>query len=178
MILIIIGTVLVILLLFLLLAPLRIELDTRAPYCSFQWWGIGKGRLYYDQEWKAALQLFFYHKTWALEHLPAAKKKTTRPKQKVRRKTRSRTKPQQQRSLVVWLRKAKRLLQSFTIERWQLALDSGDATLNAKLYPLNWLPVTRGHVEVNFINENYLYFRIRNQVWKLLWAYFKREKSL
>lgn len=166
--LIIIAAVLVSLLLFLLLAPLRLELDTRVPYIRFHWWGIGKGMLYYDTEWKAGVQVLFFRKTFNLEQ-PVAKKKKSIPERVKTKKS----KPHQGMPFMQLMRKAGRLLGSFTVEQWQLALDTGDATLNARMYPLNWTPVTRGHVQVNFIDENYLFLRIRNQVWKLLWAYWK-----
>ena len=169
--LIIIAVVLVSLILFLLLAPLRLELDTRAPYIRFQWWGIGKGVLYYDTGWKADVQVLFFHKTFLLEEIKTkSKKKKTLPEKAEKKNRHKKSTP-----FTVWMRKARNLLCSFTVERWQLALDTGDAAWNARLYPLSWMPRLKGHVNINFIDENYLYLRVRNQGWKLVWAYWGKK---
>ncbi|HRG81753.1 MAG TPA: hypothetical protein PLO99_04510 [Chitinophagaceae bacterium] len=68
----------------------------------------------------------------------------------------------------------KRVFRSFSVEKWQLAIDTGDATLNARLYPLNWIPVLQGHLFVNFNGDQHFQCRIRNTGWRLLWAWFRR----
>jgi len=72
------------------------------------------------------------------------------------------------------LKLAVRIIRSFRVHYWQWALDTGDNTLNAKLYPVNYLPGCYGHLKVNFIGDNYLGFRISNRPWRVLWALIKR----
>jgi hypothetical protein len=162
--LIIIITVLFVVVTSLLLAPFIIEADTRVPYVTIRWMGIGKATITYQEEWKMDLQVFFFSKTIPLP--PPEKKKTA-----VRQKKK---KPGKQISFSGAMQKLWRVLKTFRVHRWQLALDTGDYTLNAKLYPVNYLPYCYDHVHVNFNDENYLYFSISNRPWKLLYAFLRR----
>ncbi len=67
----------------------------------------------------------------------------------------------------------RRVLATFRVEQWQLAIDTGDYVLNAQLYPVNFLPRCYGHLQINFTGENYGYIRIRNRPWQLLYAYLR-----
>jgi hypothetical protein len=157
------------LILFLLLSPVRIELDTRIPFGRIQWWGVGRVELYHDKQWIARLRILFFKRIFYLEKITKAggakrKKKKREPGIPKKRGM----------SLRLLLTKMKRVLRSFTIEKWQLAIDTGDATLNARLYPLNWIPVLQGHLFVNFNGDQHFHCRIRNTGWRLLWAWFRR----
>jgi hypothetical protein len=57
------------------------------------------------------------------------------------------------------------------VEEWRLAMDTGDYILNARLFPLNFLPGCRNHLHINFLEENYLYLKIRNYPWKIIYAF-------
>ena len=65
------------------------------------------------------------------------------------------------------------MAKTFRITEWKLALDTGDYSLNAPLYPLNFLPYTINHILVNFQNENYLALKVRNRPWKILIVFLK-----
>ena len=69
------------------------------------------------------------------------------------------------------LNKMIQVLKSFKVKQWQLAADTGDTTWNARLYPFNFLPACHSHLHVNFADENYLYFKIINRPWKMIWAF-------
>jgi len=64
----------------------------------------------------------------------------------------------------IGLRKGLRLLKSFKIKRFDLNIDTGDYTLNAKLYPL-FLFLNNGvrHFHVNFENRNQFVLHIQNR---------------
>lgn len=157
------------LILFLLLSPIWIELDTRVPIGRLHWWGIGWLELYHEKQWMARLRIMFFKKIFNLEKI--AKKRIAKRKKKKREPEN----PKKSR-MPFWLllRKMKRVFRSFTVEKWQLAIDTGDATLNARLYPLNWIPVLQGHLFVNFNGDQHFQCRIRNTGWRLLWAWFLR----
>lgn len=149
--------------LLLLLAPFVIEADTRVPYLLFRWRGIGHARLYFEKEWQLDIRVFFFRKNM---QLPVAKKATTKKKKHNHQ-------PAAKRSFSRMLQKMRRVLGTFRVEQWQLAIDTGDHVLNAQLYPVNFLPRCYGHVQVNFTGENYGYIRIRNRPWQLLYAYLQ-----
>ena len=163
MILWVILLVLVLLAGWLLIAPFSIEADTRKPYFLFRWVSIGRAELLYRDDLLLHLHIFFFHKTIHLLDLrPAKKKKPEKKKTGGRKMTFSRVR-----------RKAIRVLRSFTVKKFELALDTGDAVLNARLFPVNYLPYCRNHVAINFRGENYLCFHITNRPWKLARAFLK-----
>ncbi len=53
----------------LLLSPLSMEVDTRIPGASFHWQNIGRAAIWYDEEWRLSMQLFFYSKTMSIHQL-------------------------------------------------------------------------------------------------------------
>ena len=157
---------LLLLLLWLLFSKLEIKLDTRIPAVQVQWVGIGKVTLVYErEEWWLKIGIMFYHKKWPLLQLmltPAKRKK------QVERINRKKNKPARR-----WLPKLFKMFTSFQIREWQLAIDTGDYSQNAMLYPLNYFSYTRQHVQVNFIDENFVALRITNTLWRILYAWIR-----
>ena len=66
-----------------------------------------------------------------------------------------------------------KLIKTFRVTNWKVAIDTGDTVKNAWLYPLNFIPDTRRHLHINFEDENYLVFSVRNAPWKLAYAFFR-----
>lgn len=152
-------------LLLFLLSPLSMEIDTRIPVASLYWQNIGSAAIWYDDEWRLSMQLFFYSKTMSIHELKnkPGKKKTTLHKKKLRKKG----------SRFQKVKKLLRVLQTFRVTEWKLALDTGDFTRNAQLYPLNFIPYAAEHLHINFTGETYLLVKIRNRPWNILIAYFR-----
>lgn len=71
------------------------------------------------------------------------------------------------------LKKIIRVIKTFRVTRWQLAVDTGDYVRNAQLYPLNYTKYTFNHLYINFTGENYLTLTIRNRPWKIIYALLK-----
>jgi hypothetical protein len=151
-------------LLLLLLSPLSLEIDTRIPVASFHWQNIGSAAIWYDEEWRLSMQLFFYSKTMSIHQLKnkPGKKKNAQKKKKKKNENSFQT-----------LLKMLRVLQTFRVTEWKLALDTGDFTRNAQLYPLNFIPYAHEHLHINFTGETYLLLKIRNRPWNILIAYFR-----
>ena len=71
------------------------------------------------------------------------------------------------------LKKLIRVLKTFRVTEWQLAVDTGDHTVNAQWYPMNFLPYTYKNLQINFIDENYLVLKMRNRPWKIVFAFLR-----
>ena len=149
--------------LWLLVAPLLIEIDTRVPRAKMKWQSIGSGTAFYNGEWWLTFRIFFYHKTIRFSEIASkphkkriAKKRTKKPLPASRA-----------------LKKIAAVLRTFHIKEWQLAIDSDNYVLNAKLYPLNYLPHTAEHIHINFTDENYLVLKLSNRPWKILYAFIR-----
>jgi len=148
---------------WLLLAPLQLQIDTRIPEISFRWTSIGKAKMVYEQDkWWLKISVFFFFKQWDLEGL------IFKPKKKVRK-----NRPKTKRGLSKWLRKLFNLIKTFRVTKWQIAIDTGDEVRNAWLYSLNFCPGSSNHFCVNFFDENYLVLEIRNAPWKMVYALMK-----
>jgi hypothetical protein len=146
-----------------LLAPLQFVIDTRIPLISLRWNSIGKAMVTFEEDkWLLKIRVLFFHKQWEIEKLIFKKKKIRRikkPKQKRKRKFK-------------WW-KMFRALKTFRIKKYEIAIDTGDNLLNVWLYPLNFYPTARKHLHINFFDENYLVFEIRNTPWRLIHAFMK-----
>lgn len=152
------------LIVWLLTAPVYIEIDTRVPEASLRWKPVGRCTIRYEQEWLLFVQAPFYSHTFRLARITSKKKKPAEKK----------TKPAQRKNLPRKLRKGWQVLRSCTVQQWQLSIDTGDWAKNAQLYPLTFYPALRGHLMISFTDENYFLIRIRNQVWKMLVAFLRR----
>lgn len=152
---------------WLLTAPLYMEIDTRVPEANLRWKSIGRCRIWYQEEWLLYVQAPFYRHTFRLAAFSSQKKK---PAEKVKRKTN----PAQRKNTLRKLQKGWQVLRSCKVQQWQLSIDTGDHTKNAQLYPLSFYPAVYGHLRISFTNENYFFIRIRNQLWRMLVAYLRR----
>ena len=148
---------------WLLLAPLQLQIDTRTPEISFRWISVGKAKMIYEQgKWWLKISVFFFFKQWELEDL------LFNPKKKVKK-----TKPKITTGHSKRFRKLFNLLKTFRVTKWQIAIDTGDEVRNAWLYSLNFCPGSSNHFCVNFFDENYLVLEIRNAPWKMVYALMK-----
>lgn len=144
----------------LLVAPVELEIDTVNALAAFRWLGIGAVRIWYEDEWWFSMQLFFFHKTIPFTKMQRRAKKTTATEKKNAR----------QKSI---LKKAIQAIRTLQITEWQLAIDTGQYDLNARLYPLNYLWRTSGHLFINFQDKNFLIVKLRGRPWKIAYAFMK-----
>jgi uncharacterized membrane protein YbhN (UPF0104 family) len=149
------------LLLWFLIAPLVLEIDSRKPIASIKWISIGKIVIWHDDEWWLSFRIFFFHKKMRLSSIKKRRKGPYRINKRIKRKPKN------------LLMKIIRVMRTFRIEEWQLAIDTGDYASNAQIYPFNFFPKLRHHLQVNFNDENYLYIRIRNRPLKIFYAYLR-----
>jgi len=154
---------LLVILVWPLIAPLQLQIDTRVPEIRLRWVTVGKAKLVYEQEkWWLRISVFFFSKEWDLAGLGHKKKKKVRE-----------VRPRETAKKVKWLRRLINMGRSFRVTRWQVAVDTADDIKNASLYQLNFHPAFRHHLNVNFFDENYLFLQIRNTPWRMIYALMK-----
>ncbi|HLG40915.1 MAG TPA: hypothetical protein VI461_14645 [Chitinophagaceae bacterium] len=150
---------------WLLFSPLILEIDTRIPRAGLRWINIGNAWIWYENEWWLSFRILFFRKTIRFAEIKSKPKKIAGVKKKRKRKRKM-----QPMSL---LKKIIRVLKTFRVTKWQLAVDTGDYVRNAQLYPLNYTKYTFNHLYINFTGENYLTLGIRNRPWKIIYALLK-----
>lgn len=163
--LIIILGILCLFLCWLLVAPIELEINTETPVAAFRWVSIGSVRVWYDEEWWISIRVFFFYKT-----LPFAKMKK-RPAKATRSATNGNQ--QQKRKPHDPLNKILQVAGTLQVAEWQLAIDLGRFDMNARLYPLNFLSFTSGHLFINFQGYNLLKVKLRGQAWKIVYVFLK-----
>ena len=148
---------------WILLSPLELKIDTRVPVIIIQWKSIGRASVGYEKdEWWLNIHILFFNKNWSLMQMIFADKKNTKKVEKIQ--------SQRRKSSSKWIGKILRIIKTFKIKQLQIAIGSSDNTINAKLYPLNFLPLTRQYIYINFIEENYLLLTIKNQPFRIIYA--------
>jgi hypothetical protein len=148
---------------FLLFSRIVVEVDTRIAKAELRWQGIGMVKVWYEDEWWLSMKVPFYRKTLRFADI---KKRSKTPKDQPRKKRNKRP------GMLRMVRKAIKLIKTFRVIEYQLAVDTGDNSSNAQLYPLNFTRWTFGHLNINFRDENFLVLKIQNRPWKVLYAFF------
>ncbi len=148
---------------WLLASPVELEIDTVNAYAGFHWSNIGSVCVWYDNEWWLSFQLFFFRKTIPFSKIKKRPKKATATPAK--REQHSKPKS--------IFKKVIQVIGTLQVTEWQLAIDSGRFDLNARLYPLNFLSCTSGHLFINFHGNNYLIAKLRGRPWKIVFAFIK-----
>jgi len=161
---IVILLVFVLLLLWIFFSPFVFEIDTRIPHAGLQWHSIGNVWVWYDEEWWLSFRILIFNKKMRLSEFKTGNKLIEPLPEKKEKKEFRRIPP---------LHKIIRVISSFRVKEWQVGIDTGDYTNNAKLYPLNFLPDTFRHVEVNFRDDNFLFIKIKNRPWRILYAFLR-----
>lgn len=109
------------------------------------------------------MNILFIKKEWNLEQLLFKERKPTPVNKKKQVKKTSRPP----------FYKAVNIFRSFRVTQWELAYCSDDYFKSGSLYGLNFLPIIRQHVIINFTGENYLLLKVRNTPWKIVFAWMR-----
>lgn len=128
---------------------------------------IGHADMLFDgSQFIIKFQIFFIKKKLAIDLFqapitPGKEKETTKKK---RKKSYSFSKVR---------RKAKRILQSFRLEKFYLNIDTDNYYYNAQLYPLLFFAKGKKYqMTINYRGENELFLIIKNRLIRLLFALF------
>lgn len=156
---------------WLLCAPLVIRADTR-EIIDLRWKTIGGARIFAEGD-QLVLRgnIFFIGFRWRLEDLLLKERRRKKKKQGVRAtKKKSRRKGGPNRLPAMW-----RVLRSFRLRRLYIEMDTGNFTLNARLYPLNHYPFpVDKRLHINFLGENYVILHLVNAPWRILYAWVRK----
>ena len=151
---------------WILISPLELKIDTRVPEVIIRWRSIGRASVVYDNdEWWLNIHVLFFKKNWSLMQMIFADKKN---KKKVKA-----IQGQRKKGRGKWMGKFITIIRTFRISQLRIAFGSSDNTINAKLYPLNFLPLTRQYIYINFTDENYLLLTIKNRPFRIIYALMK-----
>lgn len=150
------------LLCWLLFSPLIIEIDSSRAFARVRWLSIGQAGIRFDEEWKAGFRILFFHRQFPLSEIKFEKKLKAGRKAQVKKKKRK-----------IPFKKMMAVLKSFRVIVCKLAIDTGDDALNARLYPLNFLPHLHHHLRINFNDENLFQLKIRNSPWRMIYAFIR-----
>ncbi len=153
----------ILLLAWILVSPLELKIDTRIPSVIMRWKSIGRASVVYkNDEWWLNIHVLFFHKNWSLMQMIFADKKNKKKVKKIQ--------SPRKKSSSKWIGRFVKIIRTFRISRLKIAIGSSDNAINAKLYPLNFLPQTRQYIYINFIDENYLLLTIKNQPIRIIYA--------
>lgn len=158
--------VLVALLLWLLLSPIVLQVDTRHNEYVLYWGTLANASLVPQKDdLLLRLRLPFWRKDFSMIRLLV---KPTKNKQ-----TRTREAPPKQKSKwrFSWTR-FRRILKSFRVQYFRLELDTDDYVTNAYLYPLcHFLNTPTRSITINFQGRSQCAFRIQNRLARVLIAF-------
>jgi len=149
---------------WLITSPVDLNIDTEKAIAVFNWRRVGYIGIWYEDEWWVSMRVFFYRKKIPFSRIKKRSKKnnnTIKSSDKRRLKTK--------RNIEKLIAVAKTL----QVMEWQLAIDMGEFSRNARLYPLNFLSCTYDHLNINFQNKNFLIIKIKGWPWKMLYAFLK-----
>jgi len=162
----IVSLLILLLLIWILLSPLEFKIDTRVPVIMIRWKAIGSAALIFEnEEWWLKIRVLFFSKKWNLIQMFFSGKKKRAKINKKRRKENVRKKKTIFRILKV--------LKTFRIVEWEIAYSAEDNVKNAYWYWLNFFPLTRKHVHINFRDENYLIVVIKNKIGRMVYAFIE-----
>lgn len=155
---------LLIVVLFLLLSPIVIDLNSETGKCELRWSGFGSMNLILKDEkillrFRIAGYRFTIDPAEGKNKLPRTKAGSEQRKRKM--------------TLRQIVSKSRALLQSFQVRDFHCDFDSNDYLLNSWLYPAaHLLDPSHRRWNINFNGRNAVALKIENNLWRLLRAWF------
>lgn len=153
MILLIVSTIIFLTVLYILFTPIILNINTLSKEYYFQFSGLFKANweLHEVEIFRIRLRVFYFNfyfyplRNWKLKK-PKKRKWLTGKKTKY------------------GIRECYQLAKTFQVKRFSLNIDTGDYTLNAKLYPVFALLNNRvGDMHINYNGHNELVLRVQNR---------------
>ncbi len=165
------AAALLLVLIWLLWAPIRFDIDTRQGIYCIRWRSIGALNWLPEQQLDMIeIEIFFWKKRIALLEQPSGRPKKIKPK------TAKNNKLNKTRWKRISWSTVKRMARTFEVHYCRLSLDTGDYVWNAWLFPVCWFVRSpRYSVWINFIGENELALRVENRLGRILWAFISSQ---
>lgn len=162
-------TLLLTVVLWLLLAPLIISIDSQQEIIALKWKSIGGINGYIEEEHIILrYNVLFYKKetkiNW-IRLLDNQLSKKDKPKKSKQKKKNKKKKP------IDWRKKISRVLSSFELKKCWINLDTNNYCFNAYLFPI--FHIIRGQnyaMQVNFNGKNEVVLHVKNRLIKLIIA--------
>jgi hypothetical protein len=161
-----IVSLLIILLGWILLLPLEFKIDTRIPVIMVRLKFIGSAALQFEnEEWWLKIRVLFFSKKWNLLQMffPGKKKR--------KRINKNRQKRDVRKNKTIF--RILKVLKTFRVAQWEVAFSADDYAKNAYWYWLNFFQLTRQHLHINFMDENYFVLVIKNRIGRMVYAFIK-----
>lgn len=159
---------LMLVLIWLLWTPIRLEIDSENSHFQLEWRHIARVRWLPEQALDCLfIKALFWERQLYLTNHPVKRTQTvSAPKVK---KAPPVKKPLPLKT--IW-RLTRHLLQSFEVKRFQVQWDSDDFIWNARVFPLAWFLSTRwnARVQINFMGRRELALVLENRPGRMLWA--------
>ena len=167
MVLVIILALILLLLAYVLLAPVDLYINTISKEYFIRQRGILKANALWDDDKiiKLRMQLFFF----SFDVFPLEKMKQAKKKKKVEGKKKTKSKKALVKTRKDQSRKALKALRTFRIKRFFIDLDTGDYVQNAKLYPVfAFLDYRYGGFRINFLGRTDLVLHVQNSPYRVI----------
>jgi len=160
--------VLLAVILWLLMARIRLTIDSNSGVCKVNYQGIGVASVQLKEEdINLHLQVLFWKKDQSLIQLAARPQtKVLKPEKEPGKKTKSK----------ISRKKMIQLLKSFKVKEFSGTIDTDNYIWNAFLYPaFYWLGARKGRFpSINFLGRNEVKLIIENRLVNILYAWMKR----
>lgn len=144
------------LLVYLLLAPLVLHIDTAKNQYYLQYKGLAKATILNDE--KEVIKIRLNALFTSFNFYPLRKTKASGSKRETKEKE------ARKRKSLMSLKTGFRLLKSFTIKKFLIDIDTGDCISNAKLYPFfAFLNYRFGGFNINYEGRTQLILRMQNR---------------
>lgn len=159
---------------FLLFAPLRLCLNSRQQRYQISWAPLAVAQVIpaEDDLW-IRVRILFWQRQWLLTRLMLLAE--SRGKERPKQKKAPAPKPEKKAKTSFSWKTIKRLLASFRIHRFRIDLDTGDYLVNSWLFPLLYFIQTpRYGIRINYLGRTDIDLEIENSGFRLLRAFFGR----
>jgi hypothetical protein len=157
----IILLILVSVLLYFLLTPIVLVVDSRAGVYKVTCFNLVSVALY-TEDWspKIRLRVAFWEKIIdPFANITTKKKEPSLKAKQVKGRSR------------IPFRLIRGILFSFRVKKFHMAIDTGNYALNGMLYPFCAVK----HVNINFVGNNELFLVVHNTAARILWAVIKSK---
>lgn len=165
---IIVGT-----LLFFLISPFKVIIDTREGIYRLGWdRGVNASAFHFKEEWGVRLNIFGWKKDYGFEDLFQRINGPKEPEKQIQKEVRKKRKKTSRFRFSI--RKLRRILRKIKVKQFQLEFDTEDVILNAYLLPV--FEAIRFHsrekfsTRVNFLRRNILRMNVQARMINVLKA--------
>jgi hypothetical protein len=153
------------LLIYLLVAPFHVEIDSTTGLIQVRFHLLARVTVVIEDDMLfVQVNALWWKKTFDVFQSVAQRREQKAPSVQKKRRQGKRSFP---------LDKVRGVLRSFTIRQCRIMLDTGDVRANAILFPVfYWLSMTTGRsIAINFYQENDLVLDIENSIARIAWAF-------